>query len=68
MRKPKPYQSKPKKKVTPRQRSGDYRIFVGAFPEGDKIDQIQQLRQAIDPETAVITPLLGANRYAFSKI
>jgi 2'-5' RNA ligase len=56
MRKPKPYQPKPKKKVTPRQRSGDYRIFVGAFPEGEKIGQIQQLRQAVDPETAVITP------------
>ncbi|MBK8900072.1 MAG: 2'-5' RNA ligase family protein [Anaerolineaceae bacterium] len=56
MRKPKPYQPKPKKKVTPRQRSGDYRIFVGAFPEGDKIEQIQQLRQAIDPQTAAITP------------
>ncbi|MBK7895361.1 MAG: 2'-5' RNA ligase family protein [Anaerolineaceae bacterium] len=56
MRKPKPYQSKPKKKITPRQRSGDYRIFVGAFPEGDKIEQVQQLRREIDLQTAVITP------------
>lgn len=56
MRKPKPYQKKPKKKGKPRQRSGDYRIFVGAFPEGEKIEQIQRLRQRIDPKTAEITP------------
>jgi 2'-5' RNA ligase len=56
MRKPKPYKKKPKKKGTPRQRSGDYRIFVGAFPEGEKIEQIQQLRQRLDQKTAEITP------------
>ncbi|GJM41233.1 MAG: hypothetical protein DHS20C20_15150 [Ardenticatenaceae bacterium] len=57
MRKPKPYKKKPKKKiVTPRQRSGDYRIFVGAFPEGKKIDQIQQLREKYDWKTSQITP------------
>lgn len=56
MRKPKQYKPKPKKKVTPRQRSGDYRIFVGAFPEGDKIEQIQQLREQIDWPTSQITP------------
>ena len=56
MRKPKPYQPKPKKKITPRQRSGDYRIFVGAFPEGEKIAQIQQLREQIDWQTSQITP------------
>ena len=56
MRKPKPYKKKPKKKGTPRQRRGDYRIFVGAFPEGNKIDKIQQLRQQIDLKTAQITP------------
>jgi 2'-5' RNA ligase len=58
MRKPKPYIKKPKKKkaITPRQRQGDYRIFVGAFPEGEQIEQIQQLRQQIDPKTAEITP------------
>jgi 2'-5' RNA ligase len=56
MRKPKAYKRKPKKQGKPRQRSGDYRIFVGAFPNGDKIDQIQQLRQQVDAKTAQITP------------
>lgn len=56
MRKPKPYRKKTKKKSTPRQRSGDYRIFVGAFPEGEKIEQVQQLREQLDPKTAQITP------------
>lgn len=56
MRKPKPYRKKPKKKSTPRQRSGDYRIFVGAFPEDEKIEQVQQLREQFDPKTAQITP------------
>ena len=56
MRKPKPYKKKQKKKGTPRQRSGDYRIFVGAFPQGKKIAQIQQLRENIDSKTAQITP------------
>ncbi len=57
MRKPKPYKKKPKKKTpTPRQRRGDYRIFVGAFPEGEKIAQIQQLREQFDWKTSQITP------------
>lgn len=56
MRKPKPFKKKPKKQTTPRQRRGDYRIFVGAFPEGEKIEQIQQLREQIDWKTAQITP------------
>lgn len=56
MRKPKPYNRKPKKQSKPRQRRGDYRIFVGAFPKGDNIDQIQQLRRQIDEKTAKITP------------
>ena len=56
MRKPKSYKKKPKKQGKPRQRSGDYRIFVGAFPAGDKIDQIQSLRQQVDAKTAEITP------------
>ena len=56
MRKPKPYRKKPKKKTTPRQRRGDYRIFVGAFPEGEKIEQVQQLREQIDWKTSEITP------------
>ena len=33
----------------------DYRIFVGAFPEGPLIDQIQALRVKHDPKTAAIT-------------
>ena len=40
----------------PRQRKGDYRIFVGAFPQGEKVDQIQTLRENIDLKTAQITP------------
>jgi 2'-5' RNA ligase len=57
MHKPKPYKKKPKKKTAPpRQRSGDYRIFVGAFPEGEKIEQVQQLRVQLDQKTAEITP------------
>lgn len=56
MRKPKPYRKKAKKKGQPRQRRGDYRIFVGAFPQGEKIEQIQQLRENIDSKTAQITP------------
>lgn len=57
MRKPKPYKKKPKKKIeTPRQRSGDYRIFVGAFPESEHIDQVQQLREQFDWKTSQITP------------
>ena len=56
MRKPKPYKKKPKKKTNPRQRSGDYRIFVGAFPEGEKIEQVQAVREAIDQKTSQITP------------
>ncbi|MCP4416113.1 MAG: 2'-5' RNA ligase family protein, partial [Chloroflexi bacterium] len=59
MRKPKPYNKKlrkPKKQGEPRQRSGDYRIFVGAFPEGDEIEHIQTLREQIDIKTAQITP------------
>ncbi|MCP4424887.1 MAG: 2'-5' RNA ligase family protein [Chloroflexi bacterium] len=40
----------------PRQRRGDYRIFIGAFPSGDLADQIQAVREQYDPKTAVITP------------
>ena len=36
--------------------NGDYRIFVGAFPNGELADQIQNLRQQHDPKTAFITP------------
>ncbi|MBX3012875.1 MAG: 2'-5' RNA ligase family protein [Caldilineaceae bacterium] len=34
---------------------GDYRIFVGAFPQGELADQLQQLREELDPVTARIT-------------
>lgn len=44
------------RKRKPRQRSGDYRIFIGAFPEGKLAEQIQAIRQQYDPKTAVITP------------
>ena len=39
-----------------RQRSGDYRIFVGAFLHGELADEIQTLRAQLDPVTAAITP------------
>lgn len=38
-----------------RQRQGDYRIFVGAFPSGELAERIQSLRQQYDPRTAAIT-------------
>jgi 2'-5' RNA ligase len=40
-----------------RQRTGDYRIFAGAFLEGELAAEIQALREALDPVTAAITPL-----------
>ncbi len=45
-----------KRTPKPRQRSGDYRIFIGAFPEGELAEKIQAIRQQYDPKTAVITP------------
>ena len=33
----------------------DYRIFVGAFPEGDLADRIQTVRLQYDAKTARIT-------------
>ena len=35
---------------------GDYRIFVGAFPQGEIAARIQALRERLDPKTARITP------------
>jgi 2'-5' RNA ligase len=35
---------------------GDYRIFVGAFPEGDLAERIQEVRGKYDPVTARVTP------------
>ncbi len=37
------------------QKRGDYRIFVGAFPEGDLAQRIQAVRTRYDPKTARIT-------------
>jgi 2'-5' RNA ligase len=51
---PQPYKRKKPAKA-PRQRIGDYRIFVGAFPTGELAERIQQLREALDSQTAVIT-------------
>ncbi len=36
--------------------SNDYRIFVGAFLEGELAEQVQAVRQKYDPVTARITP------------
>ena len=38
-----------------RQRIGDYRIFVGAFPTGELADRIQAIRLQYDLKTAQIT-------------
>lgn len=43
-------------RLRPRQRTGDYRIFVGAFPEGELAQQIQALSQQFDPVTTRISP------------
>ncbi len=45
-----------KRTPKPRQRRGDYRIFIGAFPGGALADEIQAIRAQFDPKTAVITP------------
>ena len=37
-----------------RQRTGDYRIFVGAFPTGELADHIQAVRENLDAKTAAI--------------
>lgn len=47
---------KPRRGAPRRQRQGDYRIFLGAFPEGDLAERIQALRVQYDPQTAAITP------------
>jgi 2'-5' RNA ligase len=36
--------------------SDDYRVFVGAFPQGEIATRIQALRERLDPKTARITP------------
>jgi len=53
--KPKPSYKKRKPAKAPRQRIGDYRVFVGAFPTGELAEQIQQVRQDADSKTAKIT-------------
>ncbi len=53
--KPKPSSTRKPAKA-PRQRIGDYRLFVGAFPTGELADRLQQLRKEVDGQTAVITP------------
>jgi 2'-5' RNA ligase len=39
----------------PRQRRGDYRLFVGAFPGGELAEQIQALRELYDWKTSQIS-------------
>jgi 2'-5' RNA ligase len=39
----------------PRQRSGDYRIFAGAFPTGELSERIQAVREQCDWKTSQIT-------------
>lgn len=36
--------------------TGDYRVFVGAFPAGEIAERIQHLRERLDGRTARITP------------
>ena len=52
--KPKPYKRRKPAKA-PRQRFGDYRVFVGAFPTGELAESIQEVRERIDSKTAQIT-------------
>lgn len=52
--KPKPSSIRKPAKVS-RQRIGDYRIFVGAFPTGELAERIQQVRADVDSTTAKIT-------------
>ena len=40
----------------PRQRTGNYRIFVGVLPTGELANKLQAVRKEIDPKTAAITP------------
>ena len=47
---------KPRRGTPQRQRKGDYRIFVGAFPEGELVGRVEALRKKYDPQTAAITP------------
>ncbi|HAA53930.1 MAG TPA: hypothetical protein DCE42_04210 [Myxococcales bacterium] len=44
-----------KKNTHHRQKRGDYRIFIGAFPEGELIDRLQQVREQYDLRTSQIT-------------
>jgi 2'-5' RNA ligase len=53
--KPKPSYKKRRPAKAPRQRIGDYRVFVGAFPTGELAEQIQQVREQVDGKTAKIT-------------
>ena len=52
--KPKPYKKRKPAKA-PRQRIGDYRVFVGAFLTGELAESIQQVRENVDSKTAKIT-------------
>ena len=52
---PKPCRKRKPAKV-PRQRIGDYRVFVGAFPTGEMAESLQKTREEIDSKTAQITP------------
>ena len=47
---------KPRRGAPRRQRQGDYRIFIGAFPQGELAGRIQALREKYDPRTAAISP------------
>ncbi len=52
--KQRPYKARKPTKA-PRQRIGDYRIFVGAFPTGELAERIQQVRETVDFKTSQIT-------------
>lgn len=48
------YKTHQKSNKKTRQRTGDYRIFVGAFPTGELADRIQSVRENLDPQTAAV--------------
>ncbi len=52
--KPKLYEKRKPAKA-PRQRIGDYRIFIGAFPTGELAENIQKIRKEVDGQTAKTT-------------
>ena len=53
----KSYNKKKKPSKPPRQRIGDYQLFVGAFPTGELAERIQKIRAEVDGNSiAIVEP------------